>query len=364
MSGPLIRTGRFYSLRWRLIIVLGAIMLVCQLISVLWLWHESKEQIDLLVDKTLAEAVRNQHVNTEIHEAIASLSVPSLLMILVTLFFCFQAVKWITRPLSQLQTHLQNRSAEDFQPLPESGDINEVLAVTRALNHLLARLNTTLQQDRQFTADVAHELRTPLAGIRLHLELHEKRHQIDCQPLIERVDNMAFTVEQLLMLARIRHDFSSGQYQAVRLVADVVLPQQGELEEMAAARGQRLDWQLPAADPVIQGNAVLLRLLLRNLVENAHRYCPDGSTITVILQQENTSSGRRCILQVMDEGPGIDEARAGELTQQFVRMDQRYNGIGLGLSIVTRIAQLHLGRFSLGNRQDRRGTLARLELDG
>ncbi|CAK8742049.1 Sensor protein BasS [Sodalis praecaptivus] len=87
MSGPLIRTGRFYSLRWRLIIVLSAMMLVCQLISVLWLWHESKEQIDLLVDKTLAEAVRNQHVNTEIHEAIASLSVPSLLMILVTLFF-------------------------------------------------------------------------------------------------------------------------------------------------------------------------------------------------------------------------------------------------------------------------------------
>ncbi|CRL44819.1 Sensor protein BasS [Sodalis glossinidius str. 'morsitans'] len=360
MSGLRIRAGRFYSMRWRLIIVLGAIMLVCQLISVFWLWHESKEQIDLLVDKTLAEAVRNEHVNTEIHEAIASLSVPSLLMILVTLFFCFQAVKWITRPLSVLQT----RSAESVDPLPETGDINEVLAVTRSLNQLLARLNTTLQQDRQFTADVAHELRTPLAGIRLHLELHEKQHQIDCQPLIERVDNMAFTVEQLLMLARIRNDFSSGQYQALRLVHDVVVAQQDELAEMAALRGQRLDWQLPAADPVIHGNAVLLRLLLRNLVENAHRYCPDGSTITVTLQQDETPSGRQCILQVMDEGPGIDEARAVELTRQFFRMDQRYNGIGLGLSIVTRIAQLHHGRFTLSNRKDRDGTLARLELDG
>lgn len=324
MSGLRMRAGRFYSMRWRLIIVLGAIMLVCQLISVLWLWHESKEQIDLLVDNTLAEAVRNEHVNTEIHEAIASLSVPSLLMILVTLFFCFQAVKWITRPLSVLQTQLQTRSAESVDPLPETGDINEVLAVTRSLNQLLARLNTTLQQDRQFTADVAHELRTPLAGIRLHLELHEKQHQIDCQPLIERVDNMAFTVEQLLMLARIRNDFSSGQYQVVRLVHDVVVAQQDELTEMAALRGQRLEWRLPAADPEIQGNAVLLRLLLRNLVENAHRYCPDGSTITVTLQQDEISSGRRCVLQVLDEGPGIDEARAVELTRQFVRMDQRY----------------------------------------
>lgn len=351
--------GVLTSMRWRLIIVLGLILMLCQLITVVWLWHESKEQIDLLVDRTLAEAVRNEHVNNEIREAIAALSVPTLLMLIVTLFFCFQAVKWITRPLSKLGDELAQRSAESFEPLAEIGDINEVVAVTRSLNQLLTRLNTTLQQDRQFTSDVAHELRTPLAGIRLHLELQQSRHQVDNQPLIDRVDNMSFTVEQLLMLARIRHDFSSGHYQQVQLKQDVCFAQQEELQEMVSRHHQTLRWQLPAQEIVIPGNAVLLRLLLRNLVENAHRYSPEGSVIEIDLF---TGAPGGLVLQVRDHGPGIDADKAGDLTKEFVRMDQRYNGIGLGLSIVTRIAQLHGGHFSLSNRKDGSGTQARLEL--
>ncbi len=357
MKTPL--AGPLTSMRWRLIMVLGIILLCCQFITVIWLWHESKEQIDLLVNRTLAENVRNDHVNQEIREAIAALSVPALMMIIVTLFFCFQAVNWITLPLSRLQNALHARGAEDFEPLPEIGNIQEVIAVTRSLNQLLSRLNNTLQQDRQFTSDVAHELRTPLSGIRLHLEVQEKQHGINNQPLIERVDNMSYTVEQLLMLARIRHDFSSGHYQAVRLNQDVVLAQAGELEEMAQQRGQTLRWQLPPAEILIRGNAILMRLLLRNLVENAHRYSPAGSTIDVQLFQDEQ---QRILLQVLDEGPGIDPDKAVDLTKEFVRMDQRYNGIGLGLSIVTRIAQLHNGQFELLNRTERSGTIARLVL--
>lgn len=352
--------GRMTSMRWRLIVVLGIILLCCQLITVLWLWHESKEQIDLLVNRTLAENVRNADVNQEIREAIAALSLPALLMIIVTLFFCFQAVNWITYPLSRLQDALSARSAESFEPLPEYGDIREVIAVTRSLNELLSRLNTTLQQDRQFTSDVAHELRTPLAGIRLHLELHEKEYGIDCQPLIERVDNMSYTVEQLLMLARVRHDFSSGHYQTVRVRDDVMVPQQNELNELVEQRGQRIRWLLPEEDIVIQGNAILMRSLLRNLVENAHRYSPADSEIGVQLTFDEHG---RVQMQVTDEGPGVDPNKAVDLTKAFVRMDQRYNGIGLGLSIVTRIAQLHNGQFELINRDDRSGTIARLTMN-
>jgi two-component system sensor histidine kinase BasS len=347
------------SLRWRLIVVLGIILLTCQFITVIWLWHESKEQIDLLVNRTLVESVRDEHVNQEIREAIAALSLPALIMIIVTLGFCFQAVNWITSPLSRLQNDLQARDAESFEPLPEQGNIKEVIAVTRSLNRLLTRLNDTLQQDRQFTSDVAHELRTPLAGIRLHLELQEKKFHLDNQPLIERVDNMTYAVEQLLMLARIRHDFSSGHYQAVKLTRDVVIPQQEELEEMAQLHEQTMRWLLPEQDIDVQGNAILLRLLLRNLVENAHRYSQHNSVIEVQLKHNDLGD---IVLEVIDQGAGIDPSKAVELTQKFVRMDQRYNGIGLGLSIVTRIAQLHHGKFELLNRQDRSGTIARLIL--
>jgi len=352
-------SGPMTSIRWRLIVVLGIILLCCQFVTVIWLWNESKEQIDLLVNRTLAESVRNDQVNQEISEAIAALSVPALMMIIVTLFFCFQAVNWITQPLSRLQDALRARSAENFEPLPEHGNIQEVIAVTRSLNQLLTRLNSTLQQDRQFTSDVAHELRTPLAGIRLHLELQEKQYGTNNQPLIERVDNMSFTVEQLLMLARIRHDFSSGHYQQVKLTQDVILPLRAELVQMATARGQTLRWHLPSEDIVIRGDAVLMRLLLRNLVENAHRYSPAGSAIDVQLLRDEDHG---MLLQVLDEGPGIDPNKAVDLTKAFVRMDQRYNGIGLGLSIVTRIAQLHNCQFELVNRADRSGTIARLLL--
>jgi two-component system sensor histidine kinase BasS len=347
------------SMRWRLIVVLGIILLCCQFITVIWLWHESKEQIDLLVNRTLAESVRNEHVNQEIREAIAALSVPALMMIIVTLLFCFQAVSWITLPLSRLQNALQTRGAENFEPLPEQSNIKEVIAVTRSLNQLLARLNDTLQQDRQFTSDVAHELRTPLAGIRLHLELQEKQAAVDNQPLIERVDNMSYTVEQLLMLARIRHDFTSGHYQTVKLMADVIAPQREELEEMARLHRQTLCWILPEEEILLQGNAILIRLLLRNLVENAHRYSPQESQIDIRLARNEDGS---ILLEVIDQGQGIDPAKAVELTKKFVRMDQRFNGIGLGLSIVTRIAQLHNGKFELVNRQDIPGTIARLLL--
>ncbi len=86
--------------------------------------------------------------------------------------------------------------------------------------------------------------------------------------------------------------------------------------------------------------------MLRNLVENAHRYSPAGSKIKIAIQ-----AGTTPVMAVEDEGPGIDEAKSGELSKAFVRMDSRYGGIGLGLSIVTRIVQLHDAQFFLHNRQ-------------
>lgn len=341
------------SMRWRLIIALGCILLTCQLISVAWLWHESKEQIEFLVDKTLSEHARNAHIAKEIRESIASLSIPSLVMVLASLLLSIQAVNWITRPLSRLATELGNRGAENLEPLTDYQQVEEIAAVTRSMNQLFVRLNETLERERQFTADVAHELRTPLAGIRLHLELQQQRHGVDCQPLIARIDTMTQTVEQLLQLARAAVAFSSGRYQQVSLAQDVIGPMQDAMEEMVEQRRQRIDWQIDPDNVAIQGDATLLQLLLRNLIENAHRYSPPESTITVRLM-----AAPQITLQVRDQGPGIDESKVGELSKAFVRMDTRYGGIGLGLSIVTRVAQLHHGRLQLSNLGDEGGALA------
>lgn len=351
MAQNLIAQGKFYNtIRFRLIIAIGLIILFFQCISIFWLWHESKEQIGFMVEAIIKNINTQKHINKEIHEAIASLAVPGLLMIIITLLLCYQAVKWIIHPLSELQTQLENRSEDDLNLLDCKESVLEIDSVTHAINHFIARLTSSLERERLFTADVAHELRTPLAGLRLHLELFEKQHNIEVRPLIKRLDQMTDSVSQLLQLARVSQAFSTGNYQRVSLANDVVLPVQQELLPVLASRGQQFSVQIEA-EPDVEGDSTLMRALLRNLVENAHRYSPENSTITVTV----TADAR---LIVEDEGPGIDVSKRHELSKAFTRMDSRYGGIGLGLSIVTRIAQIHNARFFLQNREDTGGCQA------
>lgn len=339
-----------WTMRHRLLLTIGTILVVCQLISVFWLWHESKEQIQLLVASAIEGHNNQKHVEHEVREAVASLLIPSLLIVGLALYISLVAVRKITRPLSDLQTELESRTPDNLQPITLTESVPEVTAVTTAINQLVSRLNLTLDRERLFTADVAHELRTPLAGLRLHLELMAKVHHVEVGQLIQRLDQMTNSISQLLQLARVGQSFSAGSYQRVLLKEDVVEPIRGELESMLEQRQQTLALALPegddAKDVVVSGDATLLRVVLRNLVENAHRYSPAGSKIKIAIQ-----AGTTPVMAVEDEGPGIDEAKSGELSKAFVRMDSRYGGIGLGLSIVTRIVQLHDAQFFLHNRQ-------------
>lgn len=328
------------SMRRRLMILLAVILLFFQLISVVWLWHESREQISFLVSETLSAKARNNHVEKEIREAIASLLVPSLVMVSFTLLFSFWAVTWITRPLNQLRDSLANRSADNLTPLPMYSDMEEIGAVTTSLNQLLARLDHTIQQERLFTADAAHELRTPLAGIRLHLELMAQAGSAQAKSLINRIDQLMHTVEQLLMLARAGQAMASGHYDTLVWTENIIAPLGLEHE----AKEHKVIW--PEKSPLtVQGDAVLLRLMLRNLLENAARYSPTGTTITIRVTQQDDGTE----VSVIDQGPGIDEAHRQSITEPFRRLDQRYGGSGLGLSIVQRIVQLHHGKLTLEN---------------
>ncbi|MBM3070129.1 two-component system sensor histidine kinase PmrB [Enterobacter sp. RHBSTW-00994] len=331
------------SMRRRLMVLLALILLFFQLISVVWLWHESREQISFLVNETLSAKSRNHHVEKEIREAIASLLVPSLVMVSFTLLFSFWAVTWITRPLNKLRDSLANRSADNLTPLPMYSDMEEIGAVTTSLNQLLARLDHTIQQERLFTADAAHELRTPLAGIRLHLELMAQSGTAQATSLVNRIDQLMHTVEQLLMLARAGQAMASGHYDTVRWTENIITPLSLEHD----FREHNVVW--PAnSELIVQGDAVLLRLMLRNLLENAARYSPEKTTITVSL--EAVDGGTQ--VSVRDQGPGIDEAHRQSITEPFRRLDQRYGGSGLGLSIVQRIVQLHHGKLTLDNHPD------------
>lgn len=341
------------SMRRRLLLMLALILVATQLTSAFWLWHESQEQINLLVDDTLSAKARDAHLEREITEAITSLIAPSLTMLAATLLLSFWAISWIIRPLNQLQQRLETRSADNLSPLPLNTEIKEVVAVTNALNQLFSRLSTTIAQERLFTADAAHELRTPLAGVRLHLELMEQKGVEGSTMLIKRIDQLMHTIEQLLMLARAGQNFAKGLYEQVDITHNVLAPLRDELQEMLSHRHQRLHID-EKESIIVEGDAVLLRLMVRNLVENAYRYSPENSDIEIKLHTQN----ERLLIEVSDRGPGIDEQKASELTQAFKRGDERFGGSGLGLNIVVRIIHLHGGELILRNRDKAPGLSA------
>ncbi|WP_300000438.1 two-component system sensor histidine kinase PmrB [uncultured Cedecea sp.] len=341
------------SMRWRLIIILAFISLFFQTASVWWLWHESREQIAFLVQKAVSGTVNNAQIENEIHEAIAALLIPSIVMIGCILFFSFWAITWITRPLEKLRTSLSHRSPNDLSPMPVSSSIGEVVAITTVLNQLLARLDNRLQQERQFTADAAHELRTPLAGLKLHLELMANNGVPQAPVLLQRTDQLMHTIEQLLMLARAGHALASGHYQTLNWTDDIIAPLQMEIDELAMQRQQRIVWPDKTTCNT-QGDAILLRLMLRNLLENACRYGPEKSVIQLLLVEQEDG----IVLTVCDQGPGIAEQYRQHLTKPFERLDRRYSGCGLGLSIVHRIVHLHHGYLTLDNSSENGGLLA------
>ena len=349
-----------HSIRWNLFFTLGAIMLICQIITVFWLWHESKEQIDVLVNLTLSKNKIAEVVEHEELEAIFALFCSAFSMMVVTLFLAYKAIKWITKPLEILEKDLNQRTEDNLKSIKPISNMREIKSITAVLNNLFERLNNTLSQERLFTADVAHEMRTPLAGIRLHLELLEDKENIDCHELIERIDRLVSTVEQLLMLARASQKFTLGHYQKINFYDDIQLPLYDELTELTEQKQQSIDWQIASNNITFNGDATLIRLLIRNLVENSNRYSPNKSKIIISFYKDS----EEIILAVKDEGHGIDESKAEKLTQAFFRMDRKHDGIGLGLSIVNRITKLHHGQFTLRNRQDHKmGTIAEVRLN-
>lgn len=342
------------SLRGKLLLAIGLILLTTQAISISWVWYESREQIELLVQYALetdAESIQeiDADIQHEIKETIAALFLPAIVTILVALVLIFIAVSRLTRPLQQLREQIEDKNPYNLEPLAILHASSEINAFVQAINHLLERLESGFENERRFTADVAHELRTPLAGLRLNLELLSQQHVSQANLLIARIDQMMISIEQLLHLARAGQKLLEGNGVRIDLVDDVIAPTRMEWEEDPTSP-YPIEWQIPT-HAYITGDSGLIYTLLRNLLENARRYAPDGQCAIVRVTQTPSTVA----LEVLDEGPGVPQDKVSVLTQRFTRLDKTSQGHGLGLNIVTRIVQVHQGTLTIENRSDRSG---------
>lgn len=300
------------------------------------------------------------------HELAYKLALTNTLPLLIFLMLFGVAIWWqigrSLRPLRAISHEVSTRSSDHFEPLILQRVPNEVSSLVRALNALLARLQQSFARERRFAADASHELRTPLAAMRLHCEnlyqqLDDPQSRNSCAQLLQGVAWMHRMVEQLLQLSRL--DPREGLPDTTRVDLNA-LSQEVIADQIDFAIARDIDLGLDAPDtPVpVEGSALYLHLLLRNLIDNALRYTPPGGEVTLTLEP----LAGRTVVKVIDSGPGLDDAQKERVFERFYRQGESGTGSGLGLSIVQLITRLHRAEITLLDRHDgHSGLIVRIE---
>jgi two-component system, OmpR family, sensor histidine kinase TctE len=306
-------------------------------------------------------------------EIIKGVMLPQFVILpLAVLLVWLALVRGIT-PLNDLQQRIRRRESHDLSPIEEREVPEEVTPLVRAINDLLARLDRSISTQKHFLADAAHQLKTPLAGLRTQAELAQREidaGQSDPQSLKKSLQLIARSsqraarmVNQLLAMARAEDASQARTHQPVnmaRVAIEVVrdfVPRALEKRIDLGYEGPNTGTRQPQ-DLMVQGQPVLLRELVRNLVDNALQYTPEGGTVTVRVVDD--PFGQVVVLQVEDSGPGIPAAERDKVFQPFYRaLGTNVDGSGLGLAIVREIAQQHHAEITLedANLRHRAGML-------
>jgi two-component system sensor histidine kinase TctE len=287
-------------------------------------------------------------------EIIKGVILPQFVILPVAVLLVWFALARGIAPLNALQQRIRRRQSQDLSPIDEHDVPEEVAPLVRSINDLLARLDQTMGSQKHFLADAAHQMKTPLAGLRMQAELAQREIDAGGDPqaikrslkqIARSSQSAAHMVNQLLAMARAEDAEQARRLQdvpIVRLAREVVrdfVPRAMDKRIDLGYEGPDADSADPAA-PRLIGQPMLVRELIRNLVDNALQYTPAGGTVTVRLMPD--PYGRVIVLQVEDTGPGIPEGEREQVFQPFYRaLGTDVDGSGLGLAIVKEIADKH-----------------------
>ena len=273
--------------------------------------------------------------------------VPELLFIPLLAVLVAWILKRALAPLDAASANVRERDAARLDPLPTAGVPDELLPLVEQINALLTRLSVSLQTERRFVADAAHELRSPVAALALQVQLAERAQSEAARAaalaeLKRGIARAGRLVQQLLDLARLEPGVPSEPQTPVDL-AQLVREVIGEFAVRADALGVDLGAEAPAS-LVVQGAPSELRSLVANLVDNALRYAPSQSCVTVSLREVDDEVE----LAVEDAGPGIPPEQRERVLRRFQRVPGDVtSGSGLGLPIAKAIAERHRGSLRL-----------------
>jgi two-component system sensor histidine kinase TctE len=284
------------------------------------------------------------------NEIIRGVIVPQFIVLPIAVVLVWFGLSRGLAPLAALQARIRAREPDDMSPIDPQAAPEEISPVVASFNELLERLSRNIQMQQRFLADAAHQMKTPLAGLRTQAELALR--ETDPQQLKRSLRQIATSTErathlinQLLALARAEHQATDpARFEIVELNA---LARSVVQESVPDAISRRVDLGFePAEQPVrIVGVPLLLRELMLNLVDNGLRYTPEGGSVTLQIRRD----GDAAFIDVEDTGPGIPEAERNRVFDRFYRiLGTNVDGSGLGLAIVREIVERHEGSISIG----------------
>ena len=293
---------------------------------------------------------------TLVTQILSSMMLNEMLLVTAVIALLWIGIGRGLEPLQRLRKEIAARSYRDLRPVPVEHVPIEVQPVVSALNTLLAQLAAALQAQQQFVANAAHQLRTPLAGLRMQVEYglqqsdpEEWRRSLEVMK--QATERTARLANQLLTLARA--EVGASQLQSIRPLDLSVIVQDLAGEWMPRAIAKKIDLGLELHAAPFSGDEVLIGEVIRNLLDNALRYTPNGRRITVRTRGDDGNA----VLEVEDEGPGIPDGERENVFRRFHRIDgSPGEGCGLGLAIVQEIAALHGGRAEICTPASGRGT--------
>ena len=290
-------------------------------------------------------AARRQMASTLALRAVAPIAVMAPLLML--------AVWWIVSaslaPVSRVRRQVAERQADDLTEVNEAGLPAEIRPLVHELNLLFTRVRQAFEAQKSFVADAAHELRSPLAALKLQVQGLQRAgddaaREVAAGRLAAGIDRATRLMEQLLVLARQQANAVTGPRPQPTALSE--LARHALADAAPAAQARQIDLGLDHVDESrIAGNAEALTILLRNLLDNAIKYTPPGGTVDLAIRR----IADRVVLSVDDSGPGIPEQDRDRVLDRFYRATgTQTTGSGLGLAIVKSIADLHGAPIALG----------------
>ncbi len=311
-----------------------------------WLLYEfSKRNAELYI----VVATQHRAYSSLTEEVLIRAILPIIWILPIIGILIWVVVNIGNKPIKQLAVKLSTREVNDFSPLENDRYPSELLPIISSLNGLFDRLSDAFNRERRFSADAAHELRTPLAALKVNLHnlSKEQKDNKTWQALKRTADRMEHCIEQLLLLHRVSLDADSHELTLCELYS-VTQEVIADVYDQLAIKQQNIELVGGEVAINIRGSVSSIEILLRNLLENASKYTPDHGVIRVTV---SLSNGHASVL-IEDSGPGIAKDETSRVLERFYRVGGDQNnsqviGSGLGLSIVSDIVRVHHGQIDL-----------------